>query len=75
MIILNLALTALQVRSIADLVLAQTAARLTGRGIGLEVTEATMAHICKEGYDQARLRGRYHDKTRTESRPDTADRL
>jgi len=44
----------LQVRSIADLVLAQTASRLSERGIGLEVTEATIAHICEEGYDQAR---------------------
>lgn len=44
-----------QVRAIADLVLAQTASRLSERGIGLEVTEATLAHICEEGYDQARL--------------------
>ena len=39
-------------RAIADLTLAQTAARLAERGIGLEVTETTMAHICEEGYDQ-----------------------
>ena len=44
-----------QVRSIAELVLAQTAARLAQREIGLEVTEATMLHICEEGYDQVEL--------------------
>jgi hypothetical protein len=43
-----------QVRSIAELVLAQTAARLAQRDIGLEVTEATMLHICEEGYAQVR---------------------
>ena len=45
----------MQVRTIADLVLAQTAARLEERGIGLEVTAAAMARVCEEGYDQARL--------------------
>ena len=45
----------MQVRAIADLVLAQTAMRLAERGIRLEVTEATMAHICEEGCDQARF--------------------
>lgn len=42
----------LQVRTIAELVLAQTAARLAERDVGLEVTAAAMAQVCELGYDQ-----------------------
>ena len=47
-------LGAVQVRTIAELVLAQTAARLAERDIGLEVTAAAMARVCELGYDQVR---------------------
>ena len=47
----------MQVRTIAELVLAQTAARLQERDISLEVTAAAMALVCEEGYDQVRLQG------------------
>jgi ATP-dependent Clp protease ATP-binding subunit ClpC len=42
-----------QIRTIADIVLAQTAARLEEqRGVGLQVTERAMARILEDGYDE-----------------------
>jgi ATP-dependent Clp protease ATP-binding subunit ClpC len=41
-----------EVRIIADLVLAETAARMATRGIGLEVSAAVMETIIDLGYDQ-----------------------
>mmetsp|Transcript_2298 Transcript_2298/g.5758 ORF Transcript_2298/g.5758 Transcript_2298/m.5758 type:complete len:888 (+) Transcript_2298:213-2876(+) len=47
-------LTREQIRTIADLILAQTAERLDeSRGLGLAVTEAAMERIIEEGYDEA----------------------
>lgn len=43
-----------EVRTIADILLRETAQRmLESRGIHLQVTAATMEQLCKEGYDQA----------------------
>ncbi len=44
-----------EVRTVADLVLAETAQRVAARGIHLEVTASLMRLICEEGYDQVRL--------------------
>ena len=41
-----------QVRTIAELVLAQTAARLGEHDVGLQVSAAAMAHLCDAGYDE-----------------------
>ena len=41
-------------RAIAELVLAETQARLAKRGIGLEVTAALMRLVCETGYNQVR---------------------
>jgi ATP-dependent Clp protease ATP-binding subunit ClpA len=42
-----------QVRRIADLELAKTAARMAERGIGLEVSSALMATIVEQGWNEA----------------------
>ena len=42
------------VRRIADLELAQVAARLAARGVRLEVAAAVHAQVCARGYDQVR---------------------
>ena len=42
-----------QVRRIADLELAKTAARMAQRGIGLEVSSALMAAIVEQGWNEA----------------------
>lgn len=41
-----------EVRTVADLVLAETAARVAARGISLEVTASLMRRICDKGYDK-----------------------
>jgi hypothetical protein len=43
----------LQVRRIADLELAKTAARMADRGIGLEVSNSLMERITAEGYNES----------------------
>ncbi|KAK9830429.1 hypothetical protein WJX72_011733 [[Myrmecia] bisecta] len=42
-----------EVRHIADLVIAETAARLAARNMTLELAPAVMAKICEEGYEPA----------------------
>eukprot|EP00884_Botryococcus_braunii_P021637 jgi/Botrbrau1/8157/Bobra.357_2s0005.1 len=42
-----------EVRTVADLVLAETAGRISAKGISLEVTASLMRRICEKGYDKA----------------------
>jgi C-terminal, D2-small domain, of ClpB protein len=42
-----------EVRTVADLVLAETAKRIAAKGISLEVTASLMQRICEKGYDKA----------------------